>query len=291
MRYHLLVLAHLGLFLFGLVVVSASGDEELAKAKSEHAGSIAELDDAQARARHLHRAGVEAAHRRLLDAYRDAILRALDAGEEQAVKRLREEKRQIQQQVPRDLATVAGEELFECVLGIYGQAIRGPRSHFVNLRPPNRNLWTKEIRAQVAGKVSFDSIDYVATAKLVITDPGWYAIDLPENGTQFRLNNMLLAGNDVELSRGVYDVEIYTNSWGQPYMEYASVGVRSRRTEKRIPLVNTAEDINGLLEKRVGSRKVVELSGYEPPAADLSIRLPKGTVLQPSAPKRLLIGN
>ena len=37
------------------------------------------------------------------------------------------------------------EPLFESVLGIYGQAIRGKRQPFVNVRPPNRNLWTKDI--------------------------------------------------------------------------------------------------------------------------------------------------
>ena len=131
-------------------------------------------------------------------------------------------------------------------------------------------MWTEEIQAQIGGKVSFESIDYVATAMLVITEPGWYTIDLPERGTQFRLNGMLLGGGDVELSKGVYDVEIYTNFWGQPYLQYASVAVRRSGTQQSIPLVNTADDVRALLEKSVDGRKVVEVSGHRPKVADLS---------------------
>jgi hypothetical protein len=226
---------------------------------------------------------VEAAHRKLADAYQDAILRALDAGDQQTVERLRQEKQRIENQVPRYLSTVAGKELFECVLGMYGRAIRGPRSRFINLRPPNRDLWTEEIQAQIGGKVSFENIDYVATAKLVITEPGWYTIDLPERGTQFRLNSMLLGGGDVELSKGVDDVEIYTNFWGQPYLKYASAAVRKKATQKRCPLVNTAEEMNAFLAKRVDGRTVVEVSGYKPQLVDLSVRLPEGKVLETPA--------
>ena len=266
--------------LSGSVVVFASEDEELTRAKSNHAAAITRLDDTLEQARRSHRAGVEAAHRKLLGAYQDAILRALDAGDKQAVEQLRQKKRRIECQIPRSLETVSGEELFECVLGMYGQAIRGPRCRFVNLRPPNRDLWADEIRARMGGKISFDSIDYVATAKLVITEPGWYTIDLPETGTQFRLNNMLLSGGDVELSKGVYDVEIYTNFWGQPYLKYASAAIRKKGIKKRIPLVNTGGDIGSFLEKRVDGRLVVEVSGHKPQPVDVSVRLPKGKLLQ-----------
>ncbi len=288
MRYHVLVLAA-GAALLGPSVAIADDQSELAAAKAAHAATVARLDDTLAQAQRTHRAGVEAAHRQLLDAYANAILKAQDAGDDVAVRRLREAKRRLQQLVPRDLATVAGAELFECVLGSYGQAIRGPRCRFVNLRPPNRNLWTPEIRAAVAGKVSFESIDYIGTAKLVVTEPGWYSIDLPGEGTQLRLNGLLLAGNDVQLSRGVYDVEIYTNVWGGPYMQYASGAIRPRGSDKPLPLVNTAADVNAFLAKQIDGRKVVETSGYRPPAVDVSIRLPKGTVVQPAVPEFLLI--
>jgi len=254
------------------VVASASRDRALARARSEHSATVARLDDALEQARRLHRAGVEAAHRKLLVAYQDAIVRALDASDKPAVERLRQEMQKIASQVPRSLETVAQEELFECVLGTYGQAIRGPRSRFVNLRPPKRDLWTDDIQAQMGGKLSFESIDYVGTAKLVIARPGWHTIDVPEAGTQFRLNGMLLGGGDVELSEGVYDVEIYTNFWGQPYLKYASVAVRRRGTKTHIPLVNTAEDINAFLAKRIDGRRVVEVSGHKPQPVDLTIR-------------------
>lgn len=265
------------------VAASAAEDEKLAGAKSAHAAAIARLDDTFDEARRSHRAGVEAAHRKLLGAYRDAILRALDADDTQAVKRLRREMQAVESQVPRSLETVAGEELFESVLGTYGQAIRGPRSHFVNLRPPKRDLWTDEIQAQMHGNISLENIDYVGTAKLVVTEPGWHTIDLPEAGTQFRLNRLLIGGGDVELSRGVYDVEVYTNFWGQPYLKYASVVVRRNGTEKPIPLVNTAADIREFLAKPIDGRRVVEVSGHKPQPVDLSVRLPKGNLLKTPA--------
>jgi len=272
MRYHLSViwLALVGPWV--PLVASASEDQDLAQARSEHSATIARLEDALEQARRLHRAGVEAAHRKLLAAYQDAIARALSAGDKPAVERLRQEMKEIANQIPRSLETVAQEDVFECVLGSYGQAIRGPRSRFVNLRPPKRDLWTDDIQAQMGGKLSFESIDYVGTAKLVISEPGWYTVDLPEAGTQFRLNGMLLGGADVELSKGVYDVEIYTNFWGQPYLKYASVAVRRKGTEAHIPLVNTAEDINAFLAKQIDGRRAVEVSGHKPQPVDLSIR-------------------
>ncbi len=280
MRYFLLVLMSVGIC--GSARTLAAEDDGLAKAKAAHAATIANLDDTLSQARRLHTSGVEAAHRALLESYQHAILRAQDRHDKEAVARLREEKRKIESQVPRSLTTVVGEELFECVLGWYGQRHRGPRNRLVNLRVPNRNLWADEVRAKMGGKVSLADIDYIATAKLVVTEPGWYTIILPDRGTQFRLNDMVLPGGDVELSRGVYDVEIYTNTWGQPYLQYASVAIEMKGTEKRIPLVNTAEDVNRFLEQRIDGRRMVEVSGYKPQPVDLSVRLPKGNVLQPS---------
>lgn len=289
MRYLILVVM-LAFFAPSVSAVALAGeDQELAWAKAKHAAALARLDAALEEARRAHRAGVEAAHRKLLRAHQEAMLRALDAGDKEAVERLREEMRSIQSQVPRSLSTVAGEELYESVLGAYGKALRGPRSRFVNLRPPKRDLWTDEIRARIAGKISVEGIDYVGTAKLVITEPGWYTVDLPEAGTQFRLNNLLLSGGDVELSKGVYDVEVYTNFWGQPYLQFASAVVRKKGTEQRIPLVNTAKDIDAFLSQRIDGRAVVEVSGYEPQPVDLSIRLPKGEVRQTFDPVPHLI--
>lgn len=114
---------HLSVFLlafvgpFALVLASDSEDQDLARARSEHSATIGRLDDALEQARRLHRAGVEAAHRKLLAACQDAIVRALDAGDKPAVERLRREMQEIASQVPRSLETVAQEDLFECVLG------------------------------------------------------------------------------------------------------------------------------------------------------------------------------
>jgi hypothetical protein len=164
--------------------------------------------------------------------------------------------------VLRPAAKSLKRPVFESVLGVYGQAIRGQRFPFVNLRPPDRNLWTAEIENKLHGTLSYGQVDYIGTAKLVIPETGTYTIDLPERGTQLQLNGIVLKLGDIQLQKGVYDVEIYTNHWGQPYLKYAHANVFKQGTRTKIPFVNTAAAIKDFRSQTIDSRKVIEVCNY-----------------------------
>ena len=275
------------LFMLSCFIAAAAGrlvgeDKELANARTAHAKAIADQDDALHRAKQKHSEAVFEAHRSLLAAYDDAIKRALDGGDEATLQKLRSERITLLRSVPQPLSSLPDDAVVECVLGVYGKAVRGEQYAFVNLRPPQGDLWTEAIQEQLRGKVPFEHIEYVATAKLVITKAGWYKIELPARGTQFRLNGVPMSGGEVELTHGVYDVEIYTNTWGQPYLMGARVAVLPKNGTHRISLVNTAEDVKRFLDQRINGRRVVEVSGYAPKAVDINIKGPKGVIKVPA---------
>ena len=160
-------------------------------------------------------------------------------------------------------ADISAEPLFESVLGVYGQAIRCKRHPFVNLRPPNRNLWTKEIEDKLKGTLSHGQVDYIGTAKLVIPETGTYTVDIPESGTQFRLNGQLVDAGDLELRQGVYNVEIYTNHWGQPYLKFAHAALFKKTTKARIPFVNTGDALEKFLSQKINDRAVTDVCNFQ----------------------------
>ena len=160
-------------------------------------------------------------------------------------------------------APIPDAQLYRSVLGIYGKAIRGKRHPFINLRPPNRDLWADDIKARLEPTLPYGDVDYIATALLVIEKTGTYHIDLPDSGVQFRLNGHLVKG-DVLLERGAYDIEIYTNHWGQPYLKYAHVAIIDKATEKAIPLVNTKAAIAAFRARKIGDDSVAEVTDFKP---------------------------
>ena len=152
--------------------------------------------------------------------------------------------------------------LLESVLGIYGQAIRRKRLAFVNLRPPNRNLWTKEIEKKLAPTVSYEEVDYIGTAMLVVPKTGDYTVDIPKSGTQLRFNGILIKPGDIKLAKGAYEIELYANHWGQPYLKYAHASVFEKGTDVRVPFVNTASEVKEFLAQKINKRKVTQVSEY-----------------------------
>ena len=162
--------------------------------------------------------------------------------------------------------TVPAEPLFESVLGVYGHAIRGQRRPFVTLRPPNGDLWTEDIERKLKETLSYAEVDYIGTAKLVIPAEGMYTIDIPKTGTQFRLNGHLVRAGNIKLRKGGYDVEIYTNHWGQPYLKYARAAVFKAGTKTKIPFVNTGDTLETFLSQRINDHAVTEVCRYQPRA-------------------------
>jgi len=151
---------------------------------------------------------------------------------------------------------------FESVLGAYGRAIRGDRSRFINLRPPNRNLWTEEIENALDGTLSYEEVDYIGTAKLLIPERGTYTLEMPGANVEFRINNQRVAAGDLELKKGVYEIEIYTNHWGQPYLKYAQAFVHKKGSSENIPFVNAASDVERFLKQKIGGKPVTEVCDY-----------------------------
>lgn len=152
--------------------------------------------------------------------------------------------------------------LFESVLGVYGEAIRGQRHPFITLRPPNRDLWTKAIEVALKGTLAYEQVDYIGTALLIIPKTDLYTIDLPDSGTQLRLNNHLVEAGELKLRKGLYHVEIYTNHWGQPYLKYAHAAVLLRGTKTQIPFVNTGTAIERHYSQLIDGQKVTEVCAY-----------------------------
>lgn len=160
-------------------------------------------------------------------------------------------------------ASLPDAVLFESVLGVYGKAIRGKRREFINLRPPARNLWTEEIQRHVAEALPYGDVDYIGAAKLVIAKAGKYTIHIPGAGVEFKINDQRVEAGVVELKRGVYNVEIYTNHWGQPYLTYAEVSVSCNDTKETVPFVNSIETIKSFRRKEIADHKPVEVCEYE----------------------------
>ncbi len=159
-------------------------------------------------------------------------------------------------------AKIPSGPLFESVLGVYGKAIRGPRVPFVNLRPPNRNLWTAEIEDRLKGTLGYGDVDYIGTATLIIPETGIYTVDLPDSGVEFRLNGQRIIRGDHKLLKGAYDVRIYTNHWGQPYLKYAHARVFPKGRKQPIPFVNSGADIEEFLSSKIGEEDVVEVCRF-----------------------------
>ena len=261
--------ATIALAFLGVVVERAVADDaDLIRALKSHAATVKHLGDALQQAQKTHDDGRDAADRMLRSAYGLAIELALSRGDKQQAARLREQRRQLDPMKIEPTVDASDEPLFECALGVYGQAIRGKRRPFVNLRPPNRNLWTDKIESRLDGVLSYGQVDYIGTAKLVIPKTAWYTIDLPGAGVQLRISGKLVSTGDVQLREGVHDVEIYTNHWGQPYLKYAQASVLSDGDAKRIPFVNTGAAIEEFLSKKIDGKPIVEVTGYKPPRVD-----------------------
>ena len=77
------------------------------------------------------------------------------------------------------------------------------------------------------------------------------------------------------LLRGLYDVEIYTYTWGQPHLPGSYATVFRKGSGERIPLVNTGKTVKEFLRKRIDGRRVLEVSKYQPRIVDITLASPK----------------
>ena len=259
-------------------------DLELKQAKAAYGQRVAEieqavaqkieaaLEKAQRQAQKSKGKQLKAARAALLEAYDAAIDRAREIGDPRWADLLLAEKRSFGgggiQAAELDLDQFEDEELYKCVLGTYGRYARETRYPVANLAVPNRDLWSEAIQARVRGCLEPYKLNYRGDAKLVVPADGVYTLDIPGRGTGFQINGIILKAGEVQLTKGIYEVQITTGMHGQPYLPDSYVRIFRNKDELELPLVNTGADIKKFLSGSIDDSPVVEVSGHRPERID-----------------------
>jgi hypothetical protein len=265
---------------------STGGDEQplgqdIKLAKEVYANQIATIESDAARliddamraacikADELKRERSKAAREKLLDAYDQAIERAMKASDLTAASTLTSEKQSLEG-LGLPLADFNPEQLddgalYRCVLGKYGQF--GGRPHpVVNLSVPNKDVWSEKIQAKLRGRIDFHEINYRGEATLIVGSDGVCNFDFPFH-TQVHLNGKALSAGSAALKKGAYAVTIEVGTHGGTYILESYI--RVMLGDQEIPLVNSGADIKRFLAQHVDGRPVVEVSGCHPEVADI----------------------
>jgi hypothetical protein len=175
---------------------------------------------------------------------------------------------------PAAAVTAPKEGFYISLLGQYHQGLTNPRKLHpcVNLSVPNGDLWTERIQADLRGKIDFHEIAYEGIARLFIPSDGKYTF---EAGNCFvridgkAIAQSMSANTTLDLKKGMYEVSVFTDTHGGPYLPKASVRIIDTRTNQPIPLVNSSADIERFLNSEVDGQKVKEMSGWKPTAQNL----------------------
>jgi hypothetical protein len=169
--------------------------------------------------------------------------------------------------VPTRSSHQSGPAYYACVLGRYytGQDWKKPHP-YINLSLPAENLWSEPVKSQLRGKIVFEDISWRAFAQLVIPHDGIYRIEgkscwMNLNGKQVR--DKQVDPENIELKRGVYEVELHSGTHGQPYLDHATLRIIDSKTQAWIPFVNTEADIKAFMATGVGGQPVKEVSGWK----------------------------
>ena len=170
-----------------------------------------------------------------------------------------------------DLKQLGDHDYYKCVLGSYGRYARETRYPVINLSVPNCNLWSEAVQETLQGKLEFHKLNYRGDAKLFILNDGVYMIDIPGRGTGLQLNGVRLRNGEVELAKGVYQVQITTGTHGQPYLPDSYVRIKHKKSGKELPLVNSGADIKKFVSRVIDDQAVIEVSGYRPESVDPSL--------------------
>ena len=170
-----------------------------------------------------------------------------------------------------DLKQLGDHDYYKCVLGSYGRYARETRYPVINLSIPNCNLWSEAVQETLQGKLEFHKLNYRGDAKLFILNDGVYMIDIPGRGTGLQLNGVRLRNGEVELAKGVYQVQITTGTHGQPYLPDSYVRIKHKQSGKKLPFVNSGADIKKFVSRVIDDQAVIEVSGYRPESVDPSL--------------------
>ena len=127
---------------------TATAQAPLEQALKHHRLRLRQLETALQKAQSQYQAGLEAAQLELRDQFEQAIEQAAESKHRKLARRLRlQMEAQLKGQIPY-VPELNGRPVFESVLGIYGQGVRGPRYPLINLKPPcAAELWSEEVQA------------------------------------------------------------------------------------------------------------------------------------------------
>ncbi len=210
------------------------------------------------------------AHKQLIASYKAAVIKAHDQNNQQLANLLMAELGELGAAIPRPVKSLAKTRYYESVLGAYGLAIRGKRVEFINLKPPARDLLDDPIREVLETKYQIGSIDYIGTASVFVQRSGVYTVEILDSGTQLRINGVLFHKGELQLDAGRYDIEIYTNSWGQPYMQYCEATIKNAISGEPLVFVNSGRDIRRFTRDIQDDQRVRRINTWSSIDVDVS---------------------
>ena len=165
--------------------------------------------------------------------------------------------------------TADSQAAFRSVLGTYMYGNDRAKAYpYVNLQVPRKNLWSPSVEEKVRGKVPYDEISYVGTAKIAVPAEGTYVWDAEKSG-RLQIDGKVVAEWDtpkgeIKLARGVHELIFEIGSHGGNWMRETNLGLRHKETGEEVPFFNTWQDIQKFLATPINGQSVTEVSGWQP---------------------------
>ena len=116
-----------------------------------------------------------------------------------------EDKPAAEWKIPKANANTA----FKSFLGVYMyQEDRNKIYPVVNLKIPNRNLWSQEVQDKCRGRISFDEISYQGTASFVIPADGIYVLTMEDGKAS--INGKPTGGaGELSMVKGIHHLQLF----------------------------------------------------------------------------------
>jgi hypothetical protein len=161
-----------------------------------------------------------------------------------------------------------GRALFRTFLGVYLYKSDESKMYpVINLEVPNKNLWTQQVQDKVRGRIPFEEISYLGTAKIAVPEDGIYVLDA--NECRVSINGMKTGGSgDINIRRGIHTLTLTSETHGQPHIVHASITLRHKETGEEVPFFNSWAEIQRFAAARIGGKPVMEVSDWMPTEVD-----------------------
>jgi hypothetical protein len=245
----------------------------------EATAALAKMDGAIKRADEAHRQAILNARQQALADLEGALKTALRNQNLDEANRIAAQKKVLEGQIEEIKRAKAGGEQAAPRDGVYisllGRYFHGPSRKdypYVNLSIPDGDLWSERIQRELRGKIDFVEIAYEGLGRLLIPADGSYVFDASNCTVKIdgkMISHGMSSKSTVDLKKGVYEVTIFTDTHGGPYLPQASIHIVDERSNKELPLVNSRADIERFMSRAVDGQKVTEMSGWKPSANNL----------------------